>query len=180
MAKILVVEDEPSIAEIIAANLEVHGHEVVIVSDGLEALQVFDSDHFGFPAGRAPQAVRWWQAHRRGVGAQLRGGRRCRPGWRRGFCHQALRPGGPGQEGRVRSIAPPEGDIRPAAACRPRHAQPLKPSAGPAVMRGTVARASPRWRVGRWPGATRIALLPRGEWSASQHVRLYPREKRRG
>ncbi len=44
MAKILVVEDEPGIAEIITLNLQGVGHEVVLAVDGLEALRAFDQN----------------------------------------------------------------------------------------------------------------------------------------
>ncbi len=43
-AKILIVEDEPQIAETLQLNLEFAGHEVLVAGDGLEALQLFDQE----------------------------------------------------------------------------------------------------------------------------------------
>jgi two-component system, OmpR family, phosphate regulon response regulator PhoB len=44
MSRILVVEDEPAIAELIAMNLRHSGHEVVLAMDGDEAQQVVDGE----------------------------------------------------------------------------------------------------------------------------------------
>lgn len=45
---VLLVEDEKSISEIIALNLEIEGYEVVTVADGTIALQLVESDHEKF------------------------------------------------------------------------------------------------------------------------------------
>ena len=42
--KILIVEDEPSIAEVVSAYAKRDGYETVIASDGLKALEIFDND----------------------------------------------------------------------------------------------------------------------------------------
>lgn len=42
--KILVVEDEADIAEVIQINLEAAGYSVVVARDGLAALRLFDSE----------------------------------------------------------------------------------------------------------------------------------------
>jgi len=41
-AKILVVEDEPQIAEALQVNLEGAGYQVLLATDGIEALRIFD------------------------------------------------------------------------------------------------------------------------------------------
>jgi len=41
-AKILVVEDEPQIAEALQVNLEGAGYQVLLATDGIEALRLFD------------------------------------------------------------------------------------------------------------------------------------------
>ncbi|MBI3978089.1 MAG: response regulator [Chloroflexi bacterium] len=41
-ARIMVVEDEPGLLEVLALNLRASGYEVIGVSDGLEALRRFD------------------------------------------------------------------------------------------------------------------------------------------
>ncbi len=41
-AKILVVEDEPEIAEALQVNLEGAGYQVLLASDGVQALRLFD------------------------------------------------------------------------------------------------------------------------------------------
>ncbi len=43
-AKILVVEDDPEIAEALQVNLEGAGHQVLVAADGLEALRIFDRE----------------------------------------------------------------------------------------------------------------------------------------
>ena len=43
--KILVVEDESDIAEVMQVNLEAAGYTVVVARDGLAALRLFDSEH---------------------------------------------------------------------------------------------------------------------------------------
>ncbi len=43
-AKILVVEDDPEIAEALQLNLESAGHQVLVATDGLEALRIFDQE----------------------------------------------------------------------------------------------------------------------------------------
>lgn len=43
-AKVLVVEDEPQIAETLQVNLEGAGYQVVVAGDGIEALRLFDSE----------------------------------------------------------------------------------------------------------------------------------------
>lgn len=43
-AKILVVEDEPDIAEALQVNLEGAGYEVLTAADGVEALRLFDRE----------------------------------------------------------------------------------------------------------------------------------------
>jgi DNA-binding response OmpR family regulator len=43
--RILVVEDDPQVAEIICWNLLAAGYPVTVVSDGLEAIQAFDREH---------------------------------------------------------------------------------------------------------------------------------------
>lgn len=42
---ILVVEDEPQVAEIIYWNLAAAGYRVTVAADGLEALRAFDAEH---------------------------------------------------------------------------------------------------------------------------------------
>ena len=42
--KILIVEDEASIAEVVSAYAKREGYETVIASDGLEALEIFERD----------------------------------------------------------------------------------------------------------------------------------------
>ena len=42
--KILVIEDEPGLQEILVLNLEANGYEVVTAADGIEALQKFDTE----------------------------------------------------------------------------------------------------------------------------------------
>jgi len=42
--KILVVEDEPDIAEMMQVNLEAAGYRVIVARDGLAALRLFDSE----------------------------------------------------------------------------------------------------------------------------------------
>ncbi len=42
--KILVVEDEPDIAEVIQLNLEAAGYSVVVARDGVAALRLFDAE----------------------------------------------------------------------------------------------------------------------------------------
>ncbi len=42
--KILIVEDEPSIAEVVSAYAKRDGYETVIASDGLKALEIFERD----------------------------------------------------------------------------------------------------------------------------------------
>ncbi len=44
--KILIVEDEVSIAEVVGAYAKRDGYEVVYANDGEEALEKFDEDHF--------------------------------------------------------------------------------------------------------------------------------------
>ncbi|MDR2660532.1 MAG: response regulator YycF [Lactobacillaceae bacterium] len=44
MTKILVVDDEKSISEVIKYNLEKEGYEVVVATDGKEALETFQSE----------------------------------------------------------------------------------------------------------------------------------------
>ncbi len=46
MAKILVVDDEPLARNSMAMFLELQGHEVCQAADGVEALDLFASDHF--------------------------------------------------------------------------------------------------------------------------------------
>lgn len=46
MARILVAEDEASLAELVRVNLADDGHEVVIASDGRYALQALSEDPF--------------------------------------------------------------------------------------------------------------------------------------
>jgi len=41
MSKICVVEDESSIAEMVRLNLEMESHDVTLVQDGAEALELF-------------------------------------------------------------------------------------------------------------------------------------------
>lgn len=43
--RILVVEDDPQVAEIIGWNLLAAGYLVTVVTDGLEAMQAFDREH---------------------------------------------------------------------------------------------------------------------------------------
>jgi DNA-binding response OmpR family regulator len=43
-AKILVVEDEPQIAEAIQLNLQAAGYDVVMAYDGIDALRAFDQE----------------------------------------------------------------------------------------------------------------------------------------
>lgn len=43
--KILVVEDEPEIAEAFQVNLEGAGYEVLVANDGMQALRLFDEEH---------------------------------------------------------------------------------------------------------------------------------------
>ena len=43
--KILIVEDEPSIAEVVSAYAKRDGYETVIASDGLQALEIFERDN---------------------------------------------------------------------------------------------------------------------------------------
>jgi len=43
-AKILVVEDEPGLVEVLEVNLRASGYDVVAASDGLEALRRFDEE----------------------------------------------------------------------------------------------------------------------------------------
>ena len=43
-AKILVVEDEPQIAEALQLNLQAAGYDVVVAFDGIEALRAFDQE----------------------------------------------------------------------------------------------------------------------------------------
>lgn len=43
--KILIVEDEPNIAEAMQVNLEGAGYEVLTAADGMEALRLFDEFH---------------------------------------------------------------------------------------------------------------------------------------
>lgn len=42
--KILIVEDEPSISEVVAAYAKREGYETVAASDGIEALKIFERD----------------------------------------------------------------------------------------------------------------------------------------
>ena len=42
--KILIVEDEPSIAEVVSAYAEREGYDTVTASDGMSALEIFDRD----------------------------------------------------------------------------------------------------------------------------------------
>lgn len=42
--KILIVEDEPGMAEILRLNLQASNYGVVVAADGLRALQVFESE----------------------------------------------------------------------------------------------------------------------------------------
>ena len=44
-AKILVIEDEPGILEIITTNLEAAGYQVIGVTNGLDGLRAFDTEH---------------------------------------------------------------------------------------------------------------------------------------
>jgi two-component system, OmpR family, response regulator len=46
-AKILVVEDDPTMAALIATGLGGDGHDVVVVGDGIQALIALGSDDFG-------------------------------------------------------------------------------------------------------------------------------------
>lgn len=41
-ARILIIEDEPGLAELLAVNLEGAGYETVCASDGVEALRAFE------------------------------------------------------------------------------------------------------------------------------------------
>ncbi len=43
--RILVVEDDPQVAEIICWNLRAAGYPVTVVADGLAAIQAFDREH---------------------------------------------------------------------------------------------------------------------------------------
>ncbi len=43
-AKILVIEDEPGLSEVLKLTLEVAGYTVVVAADGLEALYAFDRE----------------------------------------------------------------------------------------------------------------------------------------
>src|SRR5687768_14282227 len=45
MARILVVEDESSIADLIALYLKSAGHDVITAANGIVALDLFASDH---------------------------------------------------------------------------------------------------------------------------------------
>lgn len=42
--KILIVDDEPSIAEVVSAYAKRYGYETLIASDGLEALEIFERE----------------------------------------------------------------------------------------------------------------------------------------
>ena len=42
--KVMVVEDEPGLAEVLAINLQASGYEPLVVHDGLEALYVLDRE----------------------------------------------------------------------------------------------------------------------------------------
>lgn len=44
--RILLVEDEKSIQDIIKLNLELEGYELVVTDNGKDALQIFDQQHF--------------------------------------------------------------------------------------------------------------------------------------
>lgn len=46
MTKILVAEDEPDIRDLIAITLQFHGYEVVSTRDGIEAIEVAQTDNF--------------------------------------------------------------------------------------------------------------------------------------
>ena len=43
MARILLADDNPQIAKLVALKLSMSGHEVAVVSDGLEAVEAFES-----------------------------------------------------------------------------------------------------------------------------------------
>jgi CheY-like chemotaxis protein len=47
MARILLAEDEPAVREFVTRALQAAKHEVVAVSDGMEALQVLESSPLG-------------------------------------------------------------------------------------------------------------------------------------
>jgi CheY-like chemotaxis protein len=47
MARILLAEDESSVREFVSRALQTAGHEVVAVSDGMEAMQVLESSPLG-------------------------------------------------------------------------------------------------------------------------------------
>ena len=42
--KVMIVEDEPGLAEVLAINLQASGYEALVVHDGLEALYVLDRE----------------------------------------------------------------------------------------------------------------------------------------
>lgn len=42
MARILLADDNPQIANLVALKLSVNGHEVAVVGDGLEAVEAFE------------------------------------------------------------------------------------------------------------------------------------------
>lgn len=44
MATVLIIEDEPGVAEILQVNLQAAGHAVSVVGDGQEALAALDQD----------------------------------------------------------------------------------------------------------------------------------------
>lgn len=45
MARILIVDDEPFIREILRGLLELDGHDIVEAGSGVEALEVFETQH---------------------------------------------------------------------------------------------------------------------------------------
>ena len=47
MAKVLVIDDEPSIATLVAEIIEGYGHEVITASDGRQGLELIKANRFG-------------------------------------------------------------------------------------------------------------------------------------
>ena len=101
MIKILVVEDEKPISDLIRLNLRKEGYECTAVYDGLDAIDMVDKEHFdlvlldimlpgadGFSPVAVAASVRWRMTSapgRREAGRTscVSPGRRCRPERRR-------------------------------------------------------------------------------------------------
>ena len=181
-ARILVVEDEPRLAELLRLYLERDGHRVTVVGDGRAAIEAVDArpGRPGRPrphapgrqrrgrAGRDPRTRRHAGPHRLGQAQRPRAHRRAADGGRR-LPRQAVQPARADRPGRGRP--PPQ---RRAGARRPRwaidrrrpRASCRSTPAGSSSTRQPAVHASPGAGRGRRIGRPRPPDA-RASWACS-------------